>query len=405
MRIAIFTPFVYPFHISMHDLLSSVTESRLYTCGIFGNYPFEKILEKADRLKCIDFLGNKIFHPISLVKLLSNRPHVVIVYGIESIAGMFTYFFSKLIRAKTIVIVEENNRTLFGSKLMNTLRIFKEVLIRKVYASADVLIAESEASRRYICEILRVRRKKPIYVRPHGIDVKPFIRSRNLDKKKAKTIIVKVFELPENIVNKIWLVFIGELSYCKGADVLIDAIELLRKELRNKYVFLLPKRSPLLRDASNLKHVYLRKLARLIKDNIVVLYPPIDVTFMPIFYRATDIVILPSRFLRHTSSDRSPNVAIEAIASQTILVASYAGGIPDIADKVAIFVKPNDSKILAEKLKYALCKYDQLRCFFEPPALIRSIEVLSIESYLVFLIRALYQHNLHTQTELIDFKK
>ena len=91
MRIAIFTPFIYPFHISMYNLLNSITETHLYTCGIFGNYPFEELLKKADILRCMDFLGNKIVHPLSILKLLKHRPHLVIIYGIESIAGLSIY--------------------------------------------------------------------------------------------------------------------------------------------------------------------------------------------------------------------------------------------------------------------------------------------------------------------------
>jgi len=391
VRIAIFTPFIYPFHISMYNLLNSITETHLYTCGIFGNYPFEELLKKADILRCMDFLGNKIVHPLSILKLLKHRPHLVIIYGIESIAGLSIYFFSKMAKVRTIVVVEENNRTSFNKKLLNALRSLKEVFVRVAYATADVLITESKASRKYVSEILRVPRKKPIYVRPHGIDIKPFIKSRAIDKREAKITVVRALGLPNNIVDKLWLAFVGEPSYCKGADILIDAIEILgnlAKEIFNEYVFLLPRGSNLLRDAPNLKPVYLRKLSELMKKNKVILFPPVKVDLMPIFYRAVDMVILPSRFLRHASSDRSPNVALEALASGTLLVASYVGGIPDIVGDGGILIKPNDPHVLAKKLEDIIRNYQAYR-HLEEKAYRRAMSYLDIRLYTLFLLRIL----------------
>jgi len=92
--------------------------------------------------------------------------------------------------------------------------------------------------------------------------------------------------------------FIGEPSYCKGIDALIDAIEILKKnqKINAKTVFFIPK-IRLLRDREKLKEIYEQKLIKLIKQGLVLLYQSVKPEYMPIFYRAADIVVLPSRLL------------------------------------------------------------------------------------------------------------
>jgi len=92
--------------------------------------------------------------------------------------------------------------------------------------------------------------------------------------------------------------FIGEPSYCKGIDALIDAIEILKEnqEINAKTVFFIPKMR-LLRDREKLKEIYEQKLIKLIKQGLVLLYQSVKPEYMPIFYRAADIVVLPSRLL------------------------------------------------------------------------------------------------------------
>ncbi|MEM4889269.1 MAG: glycosyltransferase, partial [Thermosphaera sp.] len=112
-------------------------------------------------------------------------------------------------------------------------------------------------------------------------------------------------------------------------------------------------------DKYDLKHIYLRKLSKLVREGYVVLYPPLTYSEMPLFYRSANIVVLPSRFLKNTSSDRSPNVALETLATGTLLIASYAGGIPDIVGDAGLLVKPNDPYALADKIEKVAKHYEK----------------------------------------------
>ena len=193
--------------------------------------------------------------------------------------------------------------------------------MKLVYRRAPVLIAESRASKKYVLEILRVKRNRPIVVRVHGTDTKRYFTFASMPKTQAKMDMLRVLKLPESLLTKRWCTFIGE-PYYKGADVLLETIEVLQKvpEVATSTVFLFPNIA-LLRDKEELREHYEQKLEKLVVSGFAVLYSPVKLEYMPILYRASDVVVLPSRLLTYTSSDRSPNVALEALASGNILVA------------------------------------------------------------------------------------
>jgi len=395
MRIAIFTPFLYPFHVDMLFYLRKVTEAELFTCGTYGNYPFEDLLKFAKRLSCHRVLGGeRVLGVRGLIKFLRFKPNVVVLFGIESLAGITIYLTSTLIRSKIIAIVEENYVAIPTNPIIEILRKLKEGIIRLMYRHAPILVAESKASREYVLEVLQVRRAKPVLVRVHGIDVKRYMKLDSISVEQAKGLVVKSLKLPEDVVSKKWCTFIGELSYCKGADVLIDAIDILAKIAEptvKDLVFLLPNNTRLLRDKIELKEYYKQKLARLVASGLVVLYNSLKHNEIPLLYRASDVIVLPSRLLKYASSDRSPNVALEALASGNILVASYVGGIPTIVNNAGLLVKPNDPQALANKLREVLnnySRYEHLRV----KARERALNELDVGHY----IRALLSYLKHS---------
>ena len=387
-----FTPYLYPFHVDMLRTLEKVALTKLFTFGPYGNYPFEEFLKYVMPIKPVRILGQLVLSPLDVFKFIRWRPNAVIIYGAESIAGLCVFFISKLIGATTLTIVEENNITLLNDVILRSIQRIKRVLVRLVYRSSDVLIAESSASRKYVEEMLCVKRTKHFYVHPHGVNVKRFVGNANTGSGvKAKEMLLESLNLSKDLIEKMWICFIGELSYCKGADVLIDSIEILRKRnVLRKYncVFFLPGKSRLLSDRHDLRHIYLRKLAKLVKEGYVVLYPPIAHNKVPLLYRSADIIVLPSRSLKYTSSDRSPNVALETLAAGSLLVASYAGGIPDIVGDAGVLVKPNDHQALADKMEDVVRHYEKYQSL-RGKARTRAITNLDIRLYAFTLIKSL----------------
>jgi len=369
----------------MMSILKRITEVKLFTCGIYGNYPFQSLLKHATVLRCIDMAGDKLILPRDLLKFISFKPNIVILFGIESLAGIMLYLVSRIMNTITVVIIEENNLTITGGTIRSVLKMFKKALLKQIYSSSDILIAESTASKYYVLKMLWVNSRREISVRPHGIDVLRFIRFNQIDKIQAKKLFAKMLKLPEHTVEKMWLGFIGEPSYYKGADVLIDALHILRNTsvLHKRALVLFPE-LPLLRDRIDLQKEYRRKLTELVEDGIIVLYKPISSNLVPLFYRALDVVILSSRLLKNASSDRSPNVALEALATGSLLIASRAGGIPNIVGNAGILIKPNDPQVLAEVLLRVLEKYDEYQ-YLRKIALQRALQELDVRFYLKFI--------------------
>ncbi|MEM0489276.1 MAG: glycosyltransferase family 4 protein [Candidatus Bathyarchaeia archaeon] len=394
MRIAVFTPYLYPFQIDMLEILRGITSTKLFTLGIYGNYPFEEFLRYTAFFKpVIRVLGQPMFSPLDILRFIRWKPNAVIIYGAESISGLCIFFISKLIGAKTLVIVEENNITSLNSIILGFIQKIKRAIVKFVYEFSDIIVAESSASKKYVEEMLHVRRRtKHFSIYPHGVNVKHF--SKNNHSKngvKAKELLLRSLGLSKDLIEKLWICFIGELSYIKGTDVLIDAIEILKeRNILRKYncVFFLPRRSRFFPDRYDLKHIYLRKLSKLVREGYVVLYPPLAYSEMPILYRSADIVVLPSRFLKNTSSDRSPNVALETLATGSLLVASYAGGIPDIVGDAGLLVKPNDPYALADKIEKVVKHYEKYQ-YLKERARVRAVTKLDIRLYTFTLLKNL----------------
>lgn len=392
-KVAIFTPFLYPFHLDMAIIMNDKVETKIFTCGIYGNYPFGELLKCTETLKCITIAGQKIIGVLDMIKFLLYKPQAVIIFGIESLSGLMIYLISRLINAKTLVIVEENNTTRLNNIILELAQIMKRGIIRLVYKQVPILIAESYASKKYVLDILCTKRKKAIVVRMHGVNVDRFDFFSTMPKEYAKKVLQSILKLPEKIIMRKWVSFIGELSYCKGADILVDAIEIMQQspKLGISPVFLLPKTN-LLNDKKELREQYKQKIVKLMEKVPIIFYNPIEPKRMPLLYRASDIIVLPSRFLDYTSSDRSPNVALEALASGAILVASSVGGIPTIVEDAAVLIKPNNPHELATKLCQVLSNYEKYRNF-EKKARERAIIDLDIKNYSHDLLKLLMNHS------------
>jgi glycosyltransferase involved in cell wall biosynthesis len=223
-------------------------------------------------------------------------------------------------------------------------------------------------------------------VRVHGVDTGRYFKFASVPRMQAKRVMLKILGLPENLVMKKWCIFIGEPSYCKGADVLLDAVEILQKapEFVVSTVFLFPSMR-LLRDKEELREHYEQKLMRLIANELIVLYNSVKPEYMPILYRASDVIVLPSRLLTYASSDRSPNVALEALASGNVLIASYVGGIPTIVGDAAILIRPNDPYVLADKLRDVLINHEKYE-YLEKRARERALCELDMKRYVCDLL-------------------
>ncbi|MEM4592738.1 MAG: hypothetical protein QW196_05000, partial [Sulfolobales archaeon] len=64
-----------------------ITSTKLFTLGIYGNYPFEEFLKYTAPFKpVIRVLGQPMFSPLDILRFIRWKPNAVIIYGAESIS-------------------------------------------------------------------------------------------------------------------------------------------------------------------------------------------------------------------------------------------------------------------------------------------------------------------------------
>jgi glycosyltransferase involved in cell wall biosynthesis len=138
------------------------------------------------------------------------------------------------------------------------------------------------------------------------------------------------------------LLFVGNLVDVKGIDVLIDALAVPGRTGDASTCHLIgqgPLRAALERRAAAAAGV----------ANRVKFVGPVAHDRLPDWFRAADLVVLPSR------SEGVPNVLLEAAACGTPYVASRVGGIPEIADRAHCRLVPaGDAAALADGINRAL---------------------------------------------------
>ena len=132
------------------------------------------------------------------------------------------------------------------------------------------------------------------------------------------------------------ILFVGNLVPVKGLEVLMEALgSRERTGLRFRCVCV---------GSGPIKDELLRRVSALGIESRVSLIGPRPQDELPDWYRAADLVVLPSR------SEGVPNVLLEAAACGTPCVATRVGGIPEVVHPSAL-VPPGDPVALADRIR------------------------------------------------------
>lgn len=143
-----------------------------------------------------------------------------------------------------------------------------------------------------------------------------------------------------NLTDKI-ILFVGNLVAVKAVDKLLDACELLHQQGLAFHAVLIGQGA--------LRASLEQHLSRLQCRSSVKFYGSIPQETLPDWYRAADVLVLPSY------SEGVPNVLLEASACRLPYVASMVGGIPEISEKgQGLLVPPGDVPALANAIKEQL---------------------------------------------------
>jgi D-inositol-3-phosphate glycosyltransferase len=214
----------------------------------------------------------------------------------------------------------------------------REIGEAQVVEAADRLVANTDDEARDLVELYDADPGRVVVARP-GVDLTIFAPGCRTDARVA------VGLSPDAVL----LLFVGRIQPHKGPDVLIRAAaELLRRrpDLRHRLVVGVVGgasgtgiRTPMSLD---------RHAAELGIGGLVRFVPPVDRATLAQWYRAADVVAVPSH------SESFGLVAVEALACGTPVVAAHVGGLPTAVGEAGILVGGHDTASWASALSDAL---------------------------------------------------
>jgi len=354
MKVAVYFQWTYRWMVDfVNELSDEVGEVRSYSRGIFGTYPWEHFRSRTYVLSARSFVP-------FVAKFLRYRPDIAILFASETFTTLSIFVLAKLIGSRIALVVEENQERTFDSIILRGLSKLKRSIFIAAHKAANIIIAESDASREYL---LRMGCNPAIiFSLPHGVNTDDFQPERkNLE--LAHRIGMRPEDLRKNVV-----LFVGNYNAYKGAEFMTEAILNFPSDAR--VVFLIPQSGPVfLKHADELKAL----------PNLYA-YPPIDDQQMPDLYNLADIIVVPSMRCPGTSSDRSPNSLTEAMACGKAVIGTAVGGIPLIMGTAGLLIAPNESNAIVEAL-LTLVGDAELRIALGKKARERAVTELSNKVY------------------------
>jgi len=182
-------------------------------------------------------------------------------------------------------------------------------ILRRCLTQADRLIAVSAALKRQMCELGAAADR--VDVIPNGVDALKF-------HPWCRTAARERLGVPSGPV----LLSAGNLTRNKGFDILIRAMQELRRSFPGISLVILGE-GPARGELEAL-------IQRLELQGVAMLRGAQDQATLPLWYSAADLFCLAS------AQEGCPNVILESISCGTPVVASRAGGIPEIVDSGSV---------------------------------------------------------------------
>ena len=226
---------------------------------------------------------------------------------------------------KTILVI--NNSPESYLKIRRIMNLPMDVIIN---FCVDIIVTGSQYNGKKMKKLISIENKKVISI-PNGIEKRKIILSKTQVKKQLGL---------SSFKGKIFLI-VALLIPRKGHKVLIDAITLLKKDniLQEKYLFIIEGEGPL-EDS----------LKKLIKKRGLNKYFKFIRNYKNIFdlINLTDILLLTS-----ISSEDFPNVVLEAMSLQKIIISSKIAGVPEQIkeNKSGFLFNVGNSEELAAKIQ------------------------------------------------------
>lgn len=359
LRIAVFSPFIYPWIVDLREELTTMGhEVRYMTLRNPSPYPWNDLKGDATVFSASKVFGlDYVASPSIIQEFIRFRPDGMILLGCEFLVGLTLFLLSKILGIRQVIVVEEN-RPLRRLGIPRTLLYFRSRLVRNMYRSAPFLVAESDESRSYLEEL--GCSGSMIHVRPHGVRTDLF---RPVPTTESEVL----SEESRKVQDRVKVLFPTALTESKGAEFLIEAVRSLRQE---QVVFLIVSLG-----------TYFEKNEEELRaaDNVII-YAPKPHRDMVDLYAHSDMVVIPSKFFLDQSGDRSPNSLMEAMSCGKAVIASDVGGVATIVGNAGFLIPPNDPNALVSAIR-SLAISRGLRDELGRRARQRAIQTLELREY------------------------
>ena len=212
-------------------------------------------------------------------------------------------------------------------------------MFRRISRSLDKIIAISYGLKNELDEKYKLK-KDFIDVLPDGVDMDLFY-VRN-SKKETRDIL----DLPD---NKKIILYIGSLQEWKGYRIFLEASNYFKDKKDILFVLVGGTEQMQSKLKKEFPNVYF-------KDNV-------KSYIVPYYLKTSDLLILPNSSKSKISTTyTSPLKLFEYMSSETPLISSNLPSIKEIvSEDEVLFVKPDSSKDLVDKIEYALENYKEMK--------------------------------------------
>jgi glycosyltransferase involved in cell wall biosynthesis len=206
----------------------------------------------------------------------------------------------------------------------------------RLYCLPDRIIVHTEANRRHLLETFGLASEKVAVVH-HGPYDFQFGRGTPIGRSEAR----RRLEIP---LHKKVTLFFGLIKRYKGLEYLVGAFDLVERQLADAYLLVVGN---IYRgDVEGWRYYsgLLNGLRR--RGNVKTVSDYVPIADVPIYFAATDLVVLP---YTHTSQS---GVLLAAYGAGRAVVVTETGGLPEIVEPggTGLIVPPSDADSLARAI-------------------------------------------------------
>jgi len=268
------------------------------------------------------------FSPSIYKQMITDKPDIIHTIGLRSFQSMIAWLVSK--RQNIPLVVSDQGGLTTHPFQKESGIIFKfivkmqNILIKKILKDSSSVCAANEYEKNIFLDL---HEKSQVKIIRNGVNLKSLVSKKSLKNTYQ--------------INSKFILFVGRFSKSKGINTLIEAVQIIKNELKSRNVCLV---------IMGVDFGYEEEMFELIKkynlsnEIIVIKNPPRDDVISA--YGESEFLILPSRW------ELSPLVPLESFAFKRPVISTNSHGIPFTVqnNKNGLLVKPEDPKELSDAI-------------------------------------------------------